>query len=242
MESLDSEYDYDSTIFSPDGRLYQVEYARETIKKGSTTLGLKFKDGVLILTYKNISSKLIEISSTDKIEQIDDNIFCAYVGLSADARHLLNYSQEVAAINRIWYDEQIALKNLVEEICSYKHLFTTYNGLRPFGLILIIAGIDSKGVHLYGTDPSGAFLEHKAICEGKKNNLILKYLNRYYKESFTKEKAIKFAIDSIRKSLKKKIDANNIEIGIIEKNQAYYKPSKKEIQKIIIKVDKNDKK
>jgi len=233
MESEDSHYDYDSTIFSPDGRLFQVEYARQTIKKGSTTIGLKFKDGVLLTTYKNISSKLIEISSTDKIAQIDDNIICAYVGLSADARHLLDYSQETAAIHRIWYDQQITVKDLVKEICKYKHLFTTYYGLRPFGLVLLIAGIDIKGIHLFGTDPSGTFLEYKTICEGYKNNSISKYLEKYYKENLTKEKALKFVIQTIKKSIRKKIESNCLEIGIIERNKIYYKLSKKEIQNII---------
>jgi len=233
MESVDSHYDYDSTIFSPDGRLFQVEYARETIKKGSTTIGLKFKDGILLTTYKNISSNLIEISSTDKIAQIDDNIICAYIGLSADARHLLDYSQEVAAIHRIWYDEQITVKDLVEEICRYKHLFTTYYGVRPFGLVLLIAGIDIKGIHLFGTDPSGTFLEYKTICEGYKNDSITKYLKKSYKENLTKEKAIRFVIDSIKKSIKKRIDPRGLEIGIIERNKVYYKLSKKEIQNII---------
>jgi len=233
MESSNSQYDFDSTIFSPDGRLFQVEYARETIKKGSTTLGLKFKDGVLFIIYKNTNSNLIENISTDKISKIDENIICAYVGLSADARHILNYAQETAAIHRIWYDDQIIIKDLVEEICKYKHLFTVFNGIRPFGLVLLIAGIDVKGVHLFGTDPSGAFLEYKAICEGEKNNIIVKYFDKHYKENLTKEKAIKFGIDSIKKSIRKKIDANSLEIGIIERNKSYYKFTKKEIQKFI---------
>jgi len=233
MESLDSQYDFDSTIFSPDGRLFQVEYARETIKKGSTTLGLKFKNGVLLLTYKKNNSKLVEIKSTDKIDQIDDNIICAYVGLSADARHLLDYSREIATIHKISYEEQIMVKDLVKEICQYKHLFTTYYGLRPFGLVLIIGGIDIKGIHLFGTDPSGAFLEYKAISAGEKNNAIMKYFNKEYKENMIKEKAIKFAIDTIKKSIKKKFNISNLEIAIIEQNNKYYKLTKKEIQKII---------
>jgi len=233
MESFDSLYDYDNTIFSPDGRLFQVEYARETIRKGSTTLGLKFKDGVLLIAYKNLFSNLILNSSTNKIEQIDDKIICTYIGLSADARHLLNYSQEIAAINKFWYDEQISVKNLVEEVCRYKHLFTSYNGLRPFGLVLLIAGIDLKGTHLFGTDPSGAFFEYKAICEGQQNNIITKYFNKYYKENLKEEKAINFAIGSIKKSIKKTINSNNLEIGVINKNKDYYKFSDNEIQNFI---------
>lgn len=233
MVSYESYYDEDPTIFSPDGRLLQVEYARETIKKGSTTVGLKFKDGVLIIAYKNISSNLIEINSMDKIYQINENIICSYVGLSADARHLINYSQKIAATHKIWYDEEIIVKDLVENISEYKHLFTTYNAFRPFGLVLIIAGIDSKGIHLYGTDPSGTFLGYKAICEGNKNDKILKYFDKNYKENFTKEKAIKFVINTIKNSIKKNFNANNLELGIIQKNKIYYKLSKKEIYEII---------
>ena len=149
MQPANMAYDRAITVFSPDGRLFQVEYARETIKRGSTTIALKYKEGVVILAYKNILSNLIEVSSIEKINLIDKNYLCAYIGLSADARHLMEYSQEIAANYRFWYDEQITLKNLVEEICRYMHLFTTFGGLRPFGLVLLIAGIDSTGVHLF---------------------------------------------------------------------------------------------
>jgi len=233
MESFDSQYDYDSTVFSPDGRLFQVEYARETIKKGSTTLALKYKDGVLLLAYKNISSNLIESSSIEKITQIDNNFVCTYIGLSADARHLIEYSQEIAANYRLWYDEQITIKGLVEEICAYKHLFTTFSGLRPFGLVLIIAGIDSTGIHLFATDPSGAFLEYKAFCEGEKNDNILKYLNKFYSEDLTLDKGIKLAFSSIKKTFKRKINIDGIEVGIINRSKTFYKLSKKEIEKMI---------
>ena len=233
MESFDSQYDYDNTIFSPNGRLFQVEYARETIKKGSTTLAVKYKDGVVILAYKNISSKLVEISSIEKIIQIDKNYLCAYIGLSADARHLIEYCQEIAVNYRLLYDDQISIKNLVEEICGYIHIFTTFEGLRPFGLVLLIAGIDSTGVHLFATDPSGSFLEHKAICEGINNNNVMKYLNKHYKENMTLDQAIKLALNSIKKVYKIKININCIELGIIEKNKAFYKLSKSKIKKMI---------
>jgi len=233
MESFDSQYDYDSTIFSPDGRLFQVEYARETIKKGSTTLALKYSEGIVLLAYKNISSNLIEISSIEKITQIDDNFVCAYIGLSADARHLIDYSREIAASYRLWYDEQITIKSLVEEISAYEHLFTTFGGVRPFGLVLLISGIDSTGIHLFATDPSGAFLEYKAVCEGEKNDNIMEYLNKHYNENITRDRAIKLALSSIKKVYKRKINLNCIEVGIIDTGKVFYKPSKKEIQKMM---------
>jgi proteasome alpha subunit len=197
MEPFDSDYDYDSTIFTPNGRLLQVEYTRESIKKGSTTVGLKFRDGVILLNYKDVSTKLIEISSIEKISQIDKNLISAYIGLSADARHLIDYCQEIAANYKIWYDEQITIKNLLEEICAYIHLFTTFGGMRPFGLVLLIEGIDSSGIHLYATDPSGAFLDYKAVCKGRKSKIITNYLNKHYNENKTFNQTIKLTIDSI---------------------------------------------
>lgn len=232
MEPFDPQYDYDSTIFSPNGRLFQVEYARETIKKGSTTL-LKYKEGVVILAYKNISSKLVEISSIEKITQIDKNYLCAYIGLSADARHLIEYSQEAAVNYRLLYDEQISIKNMVEEICAYIHLFTTFAGLRPFGLVLLIAGIDSTGIRLFATDPSGSFLEYKAVCEGLNNYGVMKYLNKHYIENMILNQAIKLALNSVKKVYKRKINIKCIEVGIIDRNKVFYKLSKSKIQKMI---------
>ena len=233
METSNSDYDYDSTIFSPDGRLFQVEYARETIKKGATTIGLKYLDGVAVITYKDTSSYLIEKKSTNKIKKIDDNIIFSYVGLSADARYMLDYSQEIAAIYKIWYDDYISIKELVIDICMYKHLFTTYAGIRPFGLSLFIAGYDFKGYHLYKTDPSGAFFEYKATCDGRKSNVISNYLEKNYKTNLTKEKAIKFSFDSIKKTTKKSIGADNFEVGIMQKREGFYKLSDNEITNIM---------
>lgn len=233
MEPFSYHYDYDSAIFSPDGRLFQVEYAREAIKRGATTMGLKFKEGVVLAAYKNMGSNLIENSSTDKIVQIDKNIACAYIGLSADARHLVDYSQEIAGIYRIWYDEPMMVKDLIDEICRYKHLFTLYNGLRPFGLVLIVGGIDIKGIHLFGTDPSGAFLGYKAICEGEKGSNVTKYLEKNYKENMSLDKALNLVIDSFSKISKKEIEADDLEIGIIEKDTGFYKLSKKDIKKLL---------
>lgn len=234
MESFNSQYDFDSTIFSPEGRLFQVEYAREAIKKGSTTIALKYKEGVIILSYKDIFSNLVEVSSIDKINLIDKNYLCAYIGLSADARHLIEYSQEIAAKYKIWYDEQIDLKNLVEELCSYMHLFTTFGGVRPFGLVLFIAGIDSSGIHIFATDPSGSFLEYKAICEGIKNKEIMKYLNKQYNDNLSLEKSIELSLDCIKKVFKRKINIDCVEVGIIDKNKGFYKIKKSIIKKMII--------
>jgi len=230
MEPSKSMYDEDSTIFSPDGRLFQVEYARETVKKGDTTVGLKFKNGVVLVAYKTMFSNLIEVDSMEKITKIDDSIGCAFIGLSADARHLIEIAQEEAQIHRIWYDEPITVKNLVRNICEYKQLFTTFTGVRPFGVVLFIAGFDPTGIHLFSTDPSGAYTEYKAICEGKKSDKISTYLDKYYTPEINRDEAIELTINAIQKSIDKKLKKDNLEIATIEKNGSYYKIFKKDLK------------
>jgi len=241
MDQFDSSYDENTTIFSPDGRLFQVEYARETIKKGATTIGLKFKNGVILIAYKKDFSRLTESQSLDKIFQIDNNIICSYIGLQADAKHLIELSLEEAALYKLGYDEQIQVKTLVENICEYKHIFTIYDVLRPFGVVLFIAGLDAKGVHLFSTDPSGVFLEHKAVCEGEKSNSVINYLIKNYKENLSCNNAIKLGLDALKNSFKRKLYPKNIEIGVIKKNKVFYKISKKQL-KIFEDGTKNDKK
>jgi len=230
MEPLKSMYDEDSTIFSPDGRLFQVEYARETVKKGDTTIGLKFKNGVVLVAYKSMFSNLIEVDSMEKITKIDDSIGCAFIGLSADARHLIELAQEEAQIHKIWYDEPITVKNLVRNICDYKQLFTTFTGVRPFGVVLFIAGFDPTGIHLFSTDPSGAYTEYKAICEGKKSDKISTYFDKFYTPEINLDEAIELTINAIQKSIDKKLKKDNLEIATIEKNRLYYKIFKKDLK------------
>ncbi|MCK4332137.1 MAG: archaeal proteasome endopeptidase complex subunit alpha, partial [Thermoplasmatales archaeon] len=130
MEPSTMAYDRASTIFSPDGRLFQVEYAREAVKRGTTTAGVKFKDGVVLIVDKRINSRLIEPDSIEKIFQIDDYIGCATSGLVADARVLVDRARIDALINEITYDEKIQIKTLVKRICDFKQTYTQYGGVR----------------------------------------------------------------------------------------------------------------
>ena len=236
MEEYEESYDYDNTTFSPQGRLYQVEYARETVKKGTTTIGLKFKNGVTLFSLRNIYSKLIENNNLNKIKQIDDNIGCTFCGLSADARILIDYAREIVQTNKILYNDKISIKNLIEQLCSYMNIYSRYDLVRPFGVILIIAGIDEKGNHLYATDPSGAFLEYKAICEGNKSSIVTRFLENKYKYNMNIDNILALGLQSLKKTTRKKIDGNNIEISIIEKNKPYRKLTLTEIKTMIKKL------
>ena len=216
MQPSNEAYDRASTIFSPDGRLFQVEYAREAVKRGTTTVGLKYTDGVVLIVDKRISSSLIEPDSIEKIFQIDDHVGCATSGLVADARVLVERTRLDAQINEITYDEKIPIKTLVKHICDFKQAYTQYGGARPFGTTLLIAGVDAEGPQLFATDPSGAFSEYKANSEGKGRNDAMAYFEEKYKENMTLEETIGMGIKAISKGSEGKLNPAAIEIAVID--------------------------
>src|SRR5436189_6071977 len=136
-------YDRAITVFSPDGRLFQVEYARVAVTRGNTLAGLKFKDGTVLMADKKIASRLVETSSIEKIFQIDEHVGCATSGLVPDARVLVDYARLVAQINKVTYTESTGVDLLVKRICDYKQNYTQYSGVPTFGLALpVTAGHD----------------------------------------------------------------------------------------------------
>ena len=233
MESSEQHYDEASTIFSPDGRLYQVEYAREAISKGTPSIGIKFKDGVLLLVYKENFSNLTEFQFVDKIFQIDNHIGCAVSGLVADARHLVNLAQDESQTNRIMYNECIPVKTLVEYLCDYKQVFTQFDGVRPFGVALIVAGWDNSGSHLYVTDPSGASVEYKAVCEGEGCQKAMTFFKAHYTANLSLSAAVDLGVQALQKIGKKKISFETIEIAVIDNHQCFKKLPVKDVKQLL---------
>jgi len=221
MEPSKMAYDRAITIFSPDGRLFQVEYAREAVKRGTTTVGVKFKDGVVLIVDKRISSRLIEPDSIEKIFQIDECIGCATSGLVADARVLVDRARIDVQINKITYDEKIPIITLVKRICAFKHTYTQYDWVRPFGTALLIAGIDETGAHLFATDPSGAFIEYKVGSEGEGRSGAMAYFEENYKEDMTLAEAIDMGIKAIHKVNKGRLNPDAVEIAIVDTKKKF---------------------
>lgn len=222
MEHAGQQYDQASTIFSPDGRLYQVEYAREAVKKGSATMGFKWKDGILLLAHKPETSHLVNIKTFEKIYQIDDHIACAATGLIADGRHLVEIAREEAQWSKVRYNEPISIKELVRILCEYEHLYTRFDGVRPFGVVLLIGGIDGTGKHLFSTDPSGAYLGYKAVCEGKKSNDAMTHFTKNYNSNNSLNQVLELALQTLRKITKQKFNPGMIEAAIIDKKNGFY--------------------
>ncbi|MEW5759441.1 MAG: archaeal proteasome endopeptidase complex subunit alpha [Candidatus Thermoplasmatota archaeon] len=223
MQAGQMAYDRAITVFSPDGRLFQVEYAREAVKRGTTTVGLKYADGVVLLIDKRITSRLIEPSSIEKIFQIDEHIGCATSGLVADARVLVERARIEAQIHKITYNEKTPVELLVRKICDFKQNYTQYGGVRPFGTALLIGGVDEVGSHLYETDPSGALMGYKAGSIGAGRNTVMSVFEEKYKDGMTLEEAIFLGIEALEKATEGEIKEEAIEIGNVSVTEKFKK-------------------
>ena len=234
-------YDRAITVFSPDGRLFQVEYAREAVKRGTTSLGIKYKDGVLLAVDKRVGSKLIEARSIEKIFQVDENIGIATSGLVADARILVDRARIEAQANRITYGEAIDIELLVKRLCDFKQLYTQHGGVRPFGIALLVAGVNDAP-RLFETDPSGALIEYKATAIGAGRGIAMEIFEEKYREDMTKEEAIELAMDVLYEVTEGKMNKETIEIALIDmKTKKFRKLSQEEIEKYIKKVKEKNK-
>jgi proteasome alpha subunit len=227
-------YDRAITVFSPDGRLFQVEYAREAVKRGTTTVGLKFKDGVVLIVDKRIASRLMEPKSIEKIFQIDEHIGCATSGLVADARVLVDHARVTAQISKITYDEKITVEMLVKRICDYKQNYTQYGGVRPFGTALLVAGVDDQGIHLFETDPSGALVSYKAGSIGAGRNVVMEVFEEQYQEGMEMENAIVLGLRALKKATEEeKLNPKSVEIGVVRVGENFRRLEDSEVEELV---------
>lgn len=229
-------YDRGITVFSPDGRLFQVEYAREAVKKGSTTIGLKYNGGVALIVDKRSASRLLEPKSTEKIHDIDDYIGCATSGLVADARVLVDEARKNAQMHRVHYGENISVEMLVKKVCDHKQNYTQYGGARPFGTALLVAGTDDLGVHLFETDPSGALVAYKATGIGSGRPVVMDMFEKEYKDDMTFEEAVTLGLRALDAAIEDKPKAESVEIGVAEIGKKFRRLPEGEVAALIEKI------
>ena len=209
-------YDRGITIFSPDGRLYQVEYAREAVKRGTASIGVRTSDGVVLAVDKRIRSPLMERSSVEKIHKADDHIGIASAGHVADARQLIDVARRQAQVNRLRYGEPVGVETLTKEITDYIQQYTQVGGARPFGVALIIAGIADGEPRLYETDPSGTPYEWKALAVGADRGDIRDYLEEHYDEEMTLEAGVDLALEALASVTEDGVTPEGIGIATID--------------------------
>ena len=232
-------YDRAITMFSPDGRLLQVEYAKKTVRQGSTAMGFACKDGVLLVTDKRIVDSLVVAESVEKIFQVDDHIAATASGILSDARVLVERAQLKAQQHRVTYDSPIDILTVVKDICNLKQTCTQSGGLRPFGVSLLFAGVDITGPKVFETDPTGIFFQFKATVIGEGETEIEEMLHKEYKESMTINDCLKLAIKGLVKTLGENFNIDRVDAAYIKiADKKYTKFDKKEIEKTVKEVKK----
>lgn len=215
MFAVPGAYDRAITVFSPDGRLFQVEYALETVYRGSTIIGISCSEGVVIGAEEKIESKLQNPNFTQKIYEIDEHIGAAVVGLSSDARVLIDEARIFAQSNRLLYDEPVDVEVVAKRIGDIKQIYTQHAGVRPFGVSIIFAGVDKGGSQLFTTDPSGTYRAYKAVAIGIGREAAENVLKEEYRDDLTLEEAIKLAVKSLLKSIQARGEQPKIKIAIV---------------------------
>jgi len=208
-------YDMTPTMYSPDGRIYQVEYAIETVKRGTLAVGIKSIDG-LVLAVEEKPRKLQIEEIPQKIFRVDDHIGVAAAGYIPDARNQVDDARFFSQSNRMIYDEPVEVETVAKHIADQCLTFTQYAGVRPYGVALIIAGIDQQGCSLYLTDPSGAFNSYDAVAIGSGSEQVTEFLEKNYKSNISLEDCSALAITAIHLSSDEKDGVKNIKMSQIK--------------------------
>mmetsp|Transcript_14974 Transcript_14974/g.18526 ORF Transcript_14974/g.18526 Transcript_14974/m.18526 type:complete len:259 (+) Transcript_14974:224-1000(+) len=219
---MGSRYDSRTTTFSPEGRLYQVEYAIRAIDNAGACIGILAKDGVVIAAEKRDLSKLLAKTKTsEKLYKIDDHIVCAVAGLTSDANVLLGYLRRVAQNYKFQYQEPQPLESMIRTLCDLKQGYTQFGGQRPFGVSFLYAGWDRHhGFQLYQSDPSGNYSGWKACAIGSNNQNATTILRNDYNEEMSTEEAVQLAIKVLHKTMDTaNPSAEKIEFSILRKEE-----------------------
>lgn len=233
-----SEYDRGVSTFSPEGRLFQVEYAIEAIKLGSTAVGIQTKEGCVLVVEKRITSPLLEPSSVEKIMEIDEHIGCAMSGLTADARTLIEHGRVETQNHRFSYNEPMTVESTTQSLCDLALRFGEGDEdsmSRPFGVALLIAGYDKRGPCLYHTDPSGTFVRYEAKAIGAGSEGAQSALQEHYRQDLTLEEAETVALKILKDVMEEKVTATNVDIASVAPKYHLY--TREEVEAIIARID-----
>jgi len=211
-------YDRAIVTFSPDGRLFQVEYAREAVKRGTTSIGLIFDKGVVFAATRVLTVLAIPKSGGEKVHQIDDHLGAAMSGFLADGRVLVERCRVKCQVYTLTYDESMDVLGIVRELSDIMQLYTQYGGVRPYGVALLLGGVDEKGPQLFEIDPSSAFYGWKAQAIGRGAPEALKILRKNWKENLSEEDAIKLILRALKVG-EKGVKPVEVELAIVNEKE-----------------------
>ena len=228
-------YDRATTMFSPDGRLLQVEYAKKTVRQGSTAIGIACKDGIVLVTDKRITSKLLVPEAIEKNFQVDDHIAVTAAGIISDARVLVDRAQVKAQQHSVTYDTKIDILSIVKDICDLKQVCTQSAGLRPFGVSMLLGGVEEDGsIKLFLTEPYGLYFQYKAVVIGEGETEIEPALLKRYKPNLSVEEGLKLGLELLKEFLKTEFSLERVDAVMVRAaDKKYTKLSNDEMKNLM---------
>ncbi|CEH16123.1 proteasome subunit alpha type 1 [Ceraceosorus bombacis] len=210
-------YDSDNTVFSPQGRLHQVEYAQEAVKQGSAVVGLRSKTHAVLVALKRAPSELA--SHQNKMLRVDNHVGIAFAGLTSDARVLSNYMRQLALSSRLLYSRPLPVSRLISSLADRAQLNTMQYGKRPYGVGFLVAGVDGSGAHLYEFSPTGNCFEYYAMALGARSQSAKTYLERKVDtfEDLSREEVIMEGLYALRDTLQqgKELELDAVSLSIV---------------------------
>ena len=222
-QSQQQAYDRGITIFSPDGRLYQVEYAREAVKRGTASVGIRAADGIVLAADKRARSPLMEPESIEKLHKADDHVGVASAGHVADARQLIDFARRQAQVNRLRYGEAIGIETLTKTITDHIQQYTQIGGARPFGVALIVGGVEDGDPRLFETDPSGTPYEWQALSIGSNRSDLRDYLEAEYEPDISTDEAVALALDTLAETTDEGMEPDGVGVATITVDDEQYR-------------------
>jgi len=227
--SMSRTYDQAITIFSPEGRIYQVEYALELVKRGAPILGIICPEGTILAANEVVESRLQDPKYSWKIFQIDDHIGVAIAGLSSDARLLIDQARIHCQSNRLLYDEPLDIEVLAGRIGDLIQAYTQHGGVRPFGVSLIFAGVDGTGQRIFSLDPSGSYKGFRATAVGRRAEDINALLEKEYRQDMTLDGAVGLAVRTLNSVLEGKASPETVKVAVIPNGKTFRRLSDEEV-------------
>lgn len=227
-------YDRALTIFSPDGKLYQVEYAAEAVRRGWTSLGVKSEYGVVLIAERRKVSPLHDVLNLEKIFVVDKHIGVTFSGLGHDGRVLIDYARLLAIRHRLTFDELIDVELVARLVCDIKQAYTQQGGVRPFGVSLIFGGVDRKGIELIKTEPSGLYFRYYGVAAGAGEQTAVSYLEKHYDGKMSVDELIILGLRALRAALEEPLRVERVEVGYADAHgKSFRKLAAEEVQKYL---------
>lgn len=223
-------YDRGVSVFSPEGRLYQVEYAREAVKRGAPGVGIRTDDSVVFASKSVNTSPMVVTESIEKVHKIQDEIGAVSAGYTPDGRRLVDQLRLIAHQDQLRYDDLAQVNVVAQELADHLQESTQVGGRRPYGASLIIAGVDETGARVFEVEPGGTPTEYRAVAEGRNRAKFIDYFEDEYTEHLSTDDAIALATDSLDKFAEGDITPDTLDVATITEDEPFYQLTAEELE------------